>query len=396
MRKVVVVGGGVAGLSAALALADRGARVRLFEKRAIAGGRAYSYRAREAGHAVDNGQHLLMGCYSATLRYLERIGSRHRVEVRRLAVPLADGDRGRRTFGCAPLPSPIHLTAGVLRYRHLSVRERGRLLAGGLSLVARHLRGGLGDATVAEALDRAGQGERARASFWSPLAIAVLNELPERASAALFGEVLRRVFFARAGASRLVFPAAGLSDLLVDPAVRAIERAGGEVEIGRAVREIVISAGRVSGVRFHDGGVVGADAVVAAVPPPALLDLLPQPLRRDPAFACVERLRSSPIVSVHLWLREPVVTPRMLGFLDGPLHWLFTPPMQPSSGRYVTLVASGARDLAELPPERILDEARRALRRHAPEIGEVGWSDSLVAKERAATFAATPAEQPHR
>lgn len=390
---VIVVGGGLAGLSAALALVDAGARVRVFEKRAIAGGRAYSYRAREAGHAVDNGQHLMMGCYAATLRYLERIGARERVEVRPLAVPLAEPGRGIVSFACAPLPSPLHLTVGALGYGHLSLPERSRLLAGGLRFVVRHLRGGLDGSTVAEALDALGQGERARASFWNPLAIAVLNELPERASAALFGEVLRRVFFARASASHLVFPRVGLSELLIEPAVRAIESAGGDVEVGRAVRELVISSGRAAGVRLPGGDVIEADAVILAVPPPAVREILPESARRHSVFAGVERLRGAPIVSVHLWLRDPVPTPRMLGFLDGPIQWLFTPPMQPPAGRYVTLVSSGAHELVDLPPEAIVDEARRALRRYLPSTAEIGWCDSLVTKERAATFAATPAEQ---
>jgi predicted NAD/FAD-dependent oxidoreductase len=141
---------------------------------------------------------------------------------------------------------------------------------------------------------------------------------------------------------------------------------------------------------------VEADAVILAVPPPALAELLPEALRAEKPFQRAARLRPSPIVSVHLWLAATVSTRRMLGFLEGPIQWLFTPPMQPVRGRYVTLVASGAHELVELPPEEILAEARRTLARYLPEVAEVPWTDSLVAKERAATFAASPAEQRDR
>jgi uncharacterized protein with NAD-binding domain and iron-sulfur cluster len=176
-KTAVVVGGGWAGLCAALGLAERGVEVRLFEKRAVLGGRAYSYRAREAGHAVDNGQHLLMGCYHATLRFLERIGASDRVEIQKqLTVPFLHPERGTAVFRCAAAPSPLHLTLGALRYSHLSLAERLRLVAGGLRMTLRY-RGG-NSATVSEALVASGQGANLRTCFWDPLAIAVLNELP--------------------------------------------------------------------------------------------------------------------------------------------------------------------------------------------------------------------------
>jgi squalene-associated FAD-dependent desaturase len=394
-KRVVVVGGGWAGLCAALALCERGVEVQLFEKRAILGGRAYSYRAREAGHAVDNGQHLLMGCYGATLGFLERIGAQGRVEIQpRLRVPFLHPDRGAATFRCAAAPSPLHLTLGAMTYSHLSPGERMRLLLGGLR-IALSYRGG-SSATVSVALAAAGQSVNLRTCFWNPLAIAVLNELPERASADLFAVVLRRVFFARAGASRIVFPRVGLSDLCAEPAARAIERAGGVIETGPAVRAIGVENGRVTGVSFQGRAEVRADAVIATVPPPALSELLPAALREAPGLAAIEHLRGAPIVSAHFWFKQAFAAPRMAGFLDGPIHWLFTPPMQPESGRYVTLVVSGAHDLVDRRPEDVTRIARRELDRYVPQARDLEVVDTLVVKEPQATFAATPQEQPYR
>lgn len=392
---VIVVGGGWAGLAAAVALVERGVSVRLFERRAVLGGRAYSYRAREAGHAVDNGQHLMMGCYEATLGFLKRIGADGLVEEQpQLAVPFFHPERGRAVFRCAAAPSPLHLTLGALRYAHLSRGERIRLLAGGMR-VALGYRGGSSE-TVAAALAAVGQGRNLRVCFWDPLAIAVLNELPERASADLFAEVLRRVFFARARASRIVFPRTGLSELCAAPAARVIERGGGVIETGPAVRAIAIDGARARGVAVHGRADVAADAVILAVPPPAASVLLPEPLRVSSPLRGIAALKAAPIVSVHLWYGQSFDSPRMAGFLDGPIHWLFTPPMQPERGRYVTLVASGAHDLIGKPPEEVKAIALRELDRYVPQTRGLALADALVVKEASATYAATPEEQAYR
>ncbi len=393
--RVVVVGGGWAGLSSALALAERGAEVRVIEKRAILGGRAYSYRAREAGHAVDNGQHLLMGCYGAALDFLRRIGAEDRIEIQpHLSVPFLHPDRGLAIFRCAAAPSPLHLTVGALRYAHLAPRERMALLVGGMR-IALVYRGGSG-ATVSQALAAAGQNDNQRTCFWNPLAIAVLNELPERASADLFAEVLRRVFFARAAASRIVFPRVGLSELCAEPAARAIEARGGVIEMGPAAHGVMVENGRVTGLMIEGHRVIPADAVILAVPPPALAALLGEQHAKASGVGDLSAFKTAPIVSVHLWFRASFASPRMAGFLDGPIHWLFTPPMQPESGRYVSLVASGAHELSPKPPDEILAIARRELARYQPQTRELELADSLVVKENAATYAATPGEQANR
>ena len=280
---------------------------------------------------------------------------------------------------------------GGLGYRHLTLRERVGLLAAGGRFVARHLRGALGGETVAETLASLGQGRRERRTFWDPLSIAVLNESPEAASAGLFGEVLRRVFVGGRSASDLVLPRTGLSELFAEPGRKAIEAAGGSVEVGRGAVGVALSGDRAGAVRWADGSETVADAVVLAVTPTKLGDLLPASLR--PAFSSIARLEPSPIVSVHLWLKRPVATPRMIGFLDGPLHWLFTPPMQPAGGRYVTLVASGARELAARDPGEVLSAAGVALAQYLPEAADSPRSGSLVVKEHSATFVASPGEQ---
>jgi uncharacterized protein with NAD-binding domain and iron-sulfur cluster len=222
-----------------------------------------------------------------------------------------------------------------------------------------------------------------------------LNELPEHASADLFAEVLRRVFFARSAASRIVFPRSGLSQVCAEPAARAIERAGGTILTGPAVKALTFADGRVTAVQASGRAPQSVEAVVLAVPPPALATLLGDDAARC-GLADLGLFRAAPIVSVHLWFREKFATSRMAGFLDGAIHWLFTPPMQPDSGRYVTLVVSGAHELIGESPDAILRIARRELARYFPQTADRETADTLVVKEPSATFAATPEEQPLR
>ncbi|MGH7805830.1 MAG: hydroxysqualene dehydroxylase HpnE, partial [Candidatus Binatia bacterium] len=331
-----------------------------------------------------------------TFALLDRLGTRDRVEMQSsLTVPFIHPVRGAAEFRCPSLPSPTHLMAGVLGYKLLSPRERGSLLLGAIRLVARHLRGdaSLRSETVSGALDRAGQGKGERVCFWDPLAIAVLNDLPERASAALFAEVLRRIFLARERASRLVFPRAGLSELYVDAASRIVGESGGAVEMARAVRELVLRDDRVVGVRLADGQETLARGVILATAPSAVESLVPERVRAGNGLARVGELRAAPIVSVHVWYDERFDLPRMAGFLDGPVHWAFRPPMQPERGTYLTLVTSGAHELVDREPGEIEERVIAEVRRYLPATRRLTPRDVLVAKERAATWAGTPAEQ---
>src|SRR5215831_8337817 len=165
---VAVIGGGVAGLAAATALADAGARVVVLEARGELGGRATAFRDRVTGELVDNGQHVLFGCYHETFRFLERIGARDRVAVQQsLEVPYLDQTGRRSVLRCPAWPPPLHLLGGVFGWDALPWREK----LGALRLASdlgRHSRSDSGE-SVAEWLTRRGQRGRIREWPWEPL-----------------------------------------------------------------------------------------------------------------------------------------------------------------------------------------------------------------------------------
>src|ERR1700688_620159 len=226
-KDAVVIGAGFAGLSAAVALAERGVRVTVLEGKPALGGRAYSFADPDTGDFVDNGQHVLMGCYGETLDFLKRIGAYDQLVFHEdLEIEMLAGPGQSAMLKTARLPGPLHMTAALLGYQHLSMAERLSVMRGGLRMLAmRRFDGELRRFTVAQLMDRLGQSEHARRCFWYPLSIATLNDEPESSSAQQLAEVLKRAFFSRRRRdSAFVYSRVGLSDLYCTGATRLIER----------------------------------------------------------------------------------------------------------------------------------------------------------------------------
>jgi squalene-associated FAD-dependent desaturase len=387
----VVVGGGFAGLAAAVRLGRGGARVTVLERRPFLGGRAYSFAHPVTGEPLDNGPHVLMGAYTEALDFLAEIGASAKVALQpRLRVALADRALGVGLVAAPPVPGPLQAPAAMLRYRLLGVADRLRLLAGALRLVARGPEACAGT-TVEAALAAVGQGQAARERFWDPLALATLNELPARAAAAPFVAVLRRAFFAGAAAARFALPRVPLSALYTADARRAIVAAGGRVQTGASVVSLVVAEGRVAAVVLRNGTHVPVDAVVLAVPCAALFRLLPPVLADAPSFRALAGIGTSPIVSVHLWLDRRVGWGApFLGLLRTRTQWLFDGGPTAAGGHRIASVTSGARAWDDAPDDEIAAEVLADARAVVPALGAARETRSLVVRERHATPSLTP------
>ena len=397
MSDVIVIGGGFAGLAAAVALAAEGVRVTVLEKRHVLGGRACSYTDAVTGETIDNGQHAMMGCYHEMFRFLGRIGALDKLAIQRsLRVAMLDPERGAGTIACPPLVSPLHMAAGVLGYRLLGVTDRARVLIGGLRLLAMKKRRDprLAALTVEGALDLLGQSAAARRAFWHPVAIATLNEDPALACADLLAEVMVRAFFAGKDDARFVLARVGLSELYTGDARRFIEEHGGRIETKAHVVGIGIRAGEVSHLDLRDGRRLTANTYVSAVPPQGLFPLLPLVLRREvPTLGAIERLASSPIVSVHVWFDRPLIGVDFAGFVGTRTHWLFNRDKisgrDPRGGSYLTFVTSGARGLVDLDNEAIVATTLADVHRVLPAAARAQVRHTQVVKEKFATMSPT-------
>ncbi|MGA9723072.1 MAG: hydroxysqualene dehydroxylase HpnE [Candidatus Binatus sp.] len=396
MKDAVVIGAGFAGLSAAVALAERGVRVTVLEGKPALGGRAYSFADPDTGDFVDNGQHVLMGCYGETLDLLKRIGAYDQLVFHEdLEIEMLAGPGQSATLKTARLPGPLHMTAALLGYRHLSLAERIGVMRGGLRMLAMRRFGGgeLRTMTVAQLMDRLGQSEHARRCFWYPLSIATLNDEPESSSAQLLAEVLKRAFFSRRRDSAFVYSRVGLTDLYCTGAKRLIERAGGAV-VTHSIAEMleVGERGQVESVRLRDGRRIEASDFISAVPAPQLLRFLPENAVADPFFSRFTGLSSSPIICVHVWLDREVTNSPFIGFIGTTTQWLFN-KRQIFAQRgeahpgYLSFVISGARKLVDRGNQEILDIVINDLHTMIPASRAAKVVKSLVLKEKNATMA---------
>ncbi|MBI4349047.1 MAG: FAD-dependent oxidoreductase [Elusimicrobia bacterium] len=388
---VVVLGGGFAGLSCATALAERGARVVVLEKKPHLGGRAYSFHDPRAQETVDNGQHLFMACYRETLRFLERIGTRDKIRFSENArVAYADASGRRTLLDCPAWPAPFNLAAGVARLGGLSWGDRfglWRLGAWFRQNGAGPLPAELDRLSVRAWLDGLGQSRRLQERLFEPIAIGALNERPERASALGLAQVLREVFFGDPGASRLGVATVGLSELYAGQARAFVEARGGRVVTGARSTSVSVDGG--ARVDTERSGRFEAEAVVSALPPNALASLeLPPGVRGR-----WDGLAFAPIVGINLWLDRPVFEGPLLGLLGTEVHWAFNKNDlwdKRGDGQYLSLVISGAHAHVEKSPSELFELASGDLARCLPEFSRARVLRWTVVKEPQATISPVP------
>lgn len=321
---VLVVGAGFAGLSAAVRIVELGGTVTLVEATRHGGGRARSFDDRSFGRPIDNGQHLMMGCYHHTRAFLRSLGTESSVDFQRdLTVPMLRPGGTASVLRCPSLPAPWHLGLGLLGMRGVGFRHKVAALRAGL-LLSNEVRRPDDTETCDAWLRRMGQTPAIRAQFWEPLILATLNEDPLVASAAMLLAVLERGFLGTRDDSALGVPKRPLSELYVPQALARLESEGCEIVLGDPMRSIRVSGGKVTGIETRSGRTFDADRVVVAVPPHVLLDCLPDPWRRHPEFADVARLSYAPIV--NLWAkvdRSPLEGRPFVGLVGSPIHWIF-------------------------------------------------------------------------
>ena len=389
---VVVIGGGFAGLSAAARLAAEGRKVIVVESSPRLGGRASTFEDRDTGERVDNGQHVLFGCYRETYKFLRLIGAESLAPLDpALAVTMIDGDGNARTLSCPPLPAPWHLIAGVLKWNAVPIRDRLSVFRVASALRTSHPAPRTPHSalslSVSDWLRAHGQSSNLCRWLWNPLAFAALNQSPESASAAPFVRVLSEMFGPRPEDSAVGLPAVPLDEMYALPAARFVEARGGAVLTGAPARISVDRSGRIAGVRAGERSIAAA-TVISAVPWHAFPALWEDgcPFELMPFCAGAEAMRSSPIVTVNLWLDRPVMKDRFVGLVDGPMHWVF------DKGRRLSSVSSGASTLAAMSNEQIAATAIDQLGRSLPDIRARRIERTLVVKERRATFSLAPGE----
>ncbi len=398
---VIVVGGGFAGLSAAAALVERGARVLVVEARAALGGRASAFTDPATGERVDNGQHLMLGCYHETFAFLARVGASDNVRVQPdLAVAFVD-ERGRPSvLACPPLPSPLHLLGGLLEWEALGWADRLSAfgMVSSLRRARRFVRTGRGylpaspGETVENWLARNGQSRRLREMLWEPLALAALNQPAQHAAAPPFVRVLGQMFGPDRRDSAIAMPLAPLTDMYAEPARRYIESRGGAVVLSSPA-QVRIEGQQVAGVVVR-GQLVPSAAVIVAVPWFALPDTVTGEVAPIASILdAARRTDASPIVTVNLWLDRAVLDRPFVGLPGRTFQWVFDKrQVFGDSANHLSLVCSGAASVAGQSNEWLAGVAIAELVAAVPRAREASVLRALAVRERRATFSLAPGQ----
>ncbi len=389
-KRVVIIGGGFAGLDAGVRLSERGYEVLLLERRNHLGGRAYSFIDAKTGDVVDNGQHLFMGCYHHTIAFLEKIGRLDRLKFQdRPRVDFLDAE-GFTSFDCPPLPAPLNVLAGLLRMKGIGIGDKLRAFNVGRAIKGNG-RLSPGALTVDQWLDELGQSARIKKRFWQPMVVATLNQSPDIASARMLKVVLQEAFGGDSKSARIGISRVGLNDLYTDGACDFIKTRGGDVQTGSQVQRLVIERGVVVAIELKDGQRVEGDYFISAVAPEALFAILPDELRNK-EFAQLEALGSSPIVSINLWFDRPIIDREFVGLLGTRSQWIFNKDLILSPGKQqnqVAVIISAARDFVDWTRNDLVEMAISELHELLPASRAASLLHSVIVKEREATLSHT-------
>ncbi len=377
---VAVIGGGLAGLAAAVALGSAEQKVTVYEARPFLGGRATSYplnSADENSPTIDNCQHVLLRCCTNLLDFYDRLDVRDRIQFHREFFWIEPGGR-TSVMRRGRLPAPLHFTESFLKLRFLNLS--GKMAVASALLAVRYEYGKRSDLdriTMLDWLREKKQPPQVIDRFWRQVLVSAINEDLERMAASHGLQVFYLGFLARANSYEMGIPAVPLTQLYSEdawrrhPHVKIAHRAN--------VQQLRIENGRVIGI-IVNGECVTADAYVLAIPFERLPAFAPQLSMDLSAFT------HSPITGIHLWFDRSITNLPHATLLDRTIQWMFNK----KDGRHIQLVVSASRSLTEMPRAEVIDLALRELNEFFPKTAEAKLERAHVVKEVRATFSAAP------
>jgi squalene-associated FAD-dependent desaturase len=404
LKSAILIGGGLAGLSAGVALAEAGWRVRLFEQRPFLGGRATSYVLPDGEH-VDNCQHVTLGCCTNLEDFYGRVGSAGKIKYfDRLFFLDPQGRRGEMKAGI--LPAPFHMTGSFAAFAPLSPRDKWSIARAMLDIfVSKGKTADLaenGGISMLEWLQRRHQTAGAIERFWRVVLVSALDEELDRTDARFGVDVFWKAFLSNRTGYRMGVPVVPLAELY-EGCKAEIERRGGEVILRSPVRALSIENGVMSCVEFDGGRRETADAYIFAVPHTAFRELLSEEMKGQyPAFKNLENIRVAPITGVHFWFDRRVTQEPFITLLDTTTQWIFNKTLlygeakdgsaksTTDARQYLQLVISASYDLLLKPRQEIIDLCLKEVRQALPAAREARLVKATVIKEAAATFSPQP------
>jgi squalene-associated FAD-dependent desaturase len=423
--RAVVVGGGLAGLAAAVALAERGVGVTVLESRPRLGGRASSFVDKTTGVQIDNCQHVSLGCCTNFQHLCRTVGLSDLFRTER-ELYFIGRDRVVNRLAAGTLPAPLHLAAAFARTSYLSMGDLVAIGRGMRALVSR--RGGTRDAEdFATWLARHRQPESAVERFWSAVLVSCLSETLDRIDVPSARKVFVDGFLANRDGWHVQIPTVPLDALYGERLTGWLAQRGANVRLQAGVDRVLMEGGRPVGVALRTGETVEADHVIVAVPHWLALDLLPPECRTLPDLARLSELETAPISSVHLWFDRPILFPPgftapgagdpkappaelphavLIGRLS---QWVFNrdvlhadaetkfadPPSSNSTeqGHNYQVIISASRNIASSTQQEVINQVVAELAEVFPQAGQAILLHARLVTEHRAVFSVRPGSE---
>lgn len=386
-ERVVIIGGGLAGLAAAAALAQRSFAVTLLESRDRLGGRAGSFHDAATGRLLDTCQHVSMGCCTNFDHFCRTVGISHLLQTQ-TKLSFMTPDRRQSYFTAGPLPAPLHLLSSFLRCHFLTLGDKFRI-ARGLACLRRTPEDA--DMPFADWLARHRQTPATVSRFWGLVLVSALNETPERIGLRYARKVFVDGFLRHRRGFELELPRVPLGRLYGSELQDWLARHRVRLRMQCGVRRLHRSEQTIASVELRNGERISADWYISAVPFDRLLEMLPGELvEEEPYFASLRRLETSPITSVHLWYDRPLLHQSHLVLVDCLGQWIFNRGEVAPGEHYVQVVVSAARAFRGLGHDEVQRRIGAELARLFPVAARATLKRGRVVTEHAATFSAVP------
>ena len=373
-KKVIVIGGGFAGLTAAAYLTKNNFKVTLLEASPKLGGRAYSFIEKDTNTFIDNGQHILMGCYHDTLNFLKLIGAQNNFTFqKRLEVNFVKEGFQILPLKSFPLFYPLNLFFGVINYRAIKLSDRLSLLKVFLKLPF-YSSEKISNLNIKEWLETEDQSQNVQNAFWKILAVGALNTSIEKASAKIFIDILKEIFLNGSKAPTIVLPKFGLSKSYVNNAEEYISQNGSEINTSESVEKFILKNSRIIDIQTNKKVYSDFDFVVSAIPAYALSKILTDDIKIE-----LPQFEYSTILNIHIWLKKNNIPNGFFGLINSPLHWVF------NKGTHLNIVISDANVYVNNTEQEIIDIVKFELQKFFLLDREL-ISNYKIMKEKRATF----------
>jgi squalene-associated FAD-dependent desaturase len=384
---VLIIGGGLAGLAAATALAPHGFHVTLLESRGRLGGRASSFSDSASGQLVDTCQHVSMGCCTNLAHFCRTLGIDHLIQPQPCLYFMTP-DRRVSRFRADHLPAPWHLLRSFTTAHYLGPGEKMRA-AWGLMQLRRHSPDD--DPPFRDWLFKNHQTPRIVDRFWGLVLVSALNETPDRIGLRYARKVFVEGLMKHSRGFEVGIPKAPLGQLYGDEVIRWLRRHHVDLQLQCGARQLIIQRSRVTSLERRQGDAIAADWYLASVPFERLLDLLPREIiEQQPYFGNLRNLETSPITSVHCWFDRAATELPHVVLMDSIGQWVFNRGATAAGEWYLQVVVSAARQFHGLGHDEVERRVLAELHQLFPRLSGAKLLRARVVTEHAATFSAVP------